>query len=300
MNVVGSSGPKVISTLSLASCGGCILSLLAGMEEFLEVFSGFEVGYSHMFTDMQDIPPTDVLLVEGGVRTKENVEMLKKARSRSNMLIAFGTCATHGGVPSLSNLYDVRELLSTVYGEDNDQIPEPMDPVDKYGAIDEHVDVDLYIPGCPPPLNLSLDVIGKLLRSEPVHQKKATVCAECRRKILQKDWLPQTLVHPTRGQPDDDVCLVSQDYFCLGSVTRAGCEAPCPQMGYPCSGCRTLSDSLLRNERPALESVASLMSKRTKLGADIIAKSLHNSALFYHAFTLIQQPARTRNPNNIV
>ena len=40
----------------------------------------------------------------------------------------------------------------------------------------------------------------------------------------------------------ENECLLEKGTFCLGPVTRAGCEARCPSNGASCEGCRGLVD----------------------------------------------------------
>lgn len=299
----GSRTAPVLSTLSLASCGGCILSLLGDTDGFLDLFDNVSIGFSHMFTDAQSIPTSDILLVEGGVRTEEEVAFLREARANTHTLVAFGTCATHGGIPALSNLYSLRELLAEVYDSDTDteSFDEPLTPRESLGAVDEFVDVDWYLPGCPPPVARSLEVLAQLLDGEVPEPNRSIVCRECGRKIVPKVWPPEAIATLTLKVPDPDICLVSQGYFCLGSVTRDGCGAPCPRAGYPCSGCRTASQRIImKHTLSAVDAVAELMAKRTKLSSELIKKTLVSTALFYHAFTVIVEPQRMKNPHKIL
>lgn len=39
---------------------------------------------------------------------------------------------------------------------------------------------------------------------------------------------------------NENVCQFELGRFCLGPITRAGCDAICPTHGNPCDGCRGL------------------------------------------------------------
>ncbi|MGY5852684.1 MAG: hypothetical protein RTU92_03875, partial [Candidatus Thorarchaeota archaeon] len=78
---------------------------------------------------------------------------------------------------------------------------------------------------------------------EPEYTKehRLPVCAECGRTIEHREFESfEGITTPNR-----DVCLLSQGYICLGSVTRSGCDAQCPNTNVPCSGCRGPTDNVL-------------------------------------------------------
>ena len=45
----------------------------------------------------------DVVLVEGAVANEDNLEMIKRVRERSKVLVSFGDCAVTGNVTALRN-----------------------------------------------------------------------------------------------------------------------------------------------------------------------------------------------------
>jgi len=118
-------------------------------EALMEILSGdFEIVYSPTFIDLREIPQVDLAIVEGGVRTKEDEKLIREVRAKSRILVALGICATHGGVTSLGNIFSLKNLLEKEYGVlDSSRLPELEDLM---YPICNFVDVDYYIPGCPP------------------------------------------------------------------------------------------------------------------------------------------------------
>ena len=49
------------------------------------------------------LPEADVGLVSGGIKTRDHLETAKAMRDACDLIIAFGTCATHGGIPAMAN-----------------------------------------------------------------------------------------------------------------------------------------------------------------------------------------------------
>jgi len=138
-----------VNIISLTCCAGCVSSFLNAGDALLEILSGdFEIVYSPTFLDLKEIPEVDLSIVEGGVRTVGDEELIKEVRAKSRILVALGMCATHGGITSLGNIASVKKLLEKEYLLPvSTKLPELEDLM---YPICNFVDVDYYIPGCPP------------------------------------------------------------------------------------------------------------------------------------------------------
>jgi NAD-reducing hydrogenase small subunit len=131
------------------------------LDEWLIDLSEFvDVVYSPVGSDLKDYPENvDVCLVEGAVANEDNLELLLQVRERTKMLISFGDCAVTANVPAMRNMLGSTEpVLKRCYLELGDTTPQiPKDPgivpelLDRVRPIHELVDIDLFMPGCPPP-----------------------------------------------------------------------------------------------------------------------------------------------------
>ena len=134
------------------------------------------------------------------------------------------------------------------------------------------VDVDLYLPGCPPTPELYMAV----LRLEPEVKIARTVCQECGRK-KRREVRPKHLPGLRRGEILPDVCLINQGFLCVGTSTRGGCQALCTIPGYPCVGCRGPSDSFIEKESEMwLASVQRIFERMTDVAAEEIEAALRS------------------------
>lgn len=115
----------------------------------MEILSqDFEIVYSPPFVDLKEVPSVDLAIVEGGVRTEEDEQLIREVRAKSRVLVALGICATHGGITSLGNVGSAKKLLEKEHSMlDSTMLPELEDLM---YPICSFVDVDFYIPGCPP------------------------------------------------------------------------------------------------------------------------------------------------------
>lgn len=165
-----------IATVSLAGCFGCHMSLLDIDERLFTLAEIVEFNRSPL-TDIKICGSCDIGLIEGGLCNSENVQVLREFREACEVLVAVGACAITGGLPAQRNSLDIGEILVDVYrgpdmavpgsvtrrGLSADSVipcdPELPLPLARVHAIHDVVQVDHFLPGCPP----SADAIWSLL-----------------------------------------------------------------------------------------------------------------------------------------
>ncbi len=157
-----------LATVWLDGCSGCHMSLLDIDEAIAAVARGADMVYGPL-VDAQQFPEgVDVTLVEGAVSSHDDLEKIRIVRERSRIVVALGDCAITSNVPGMRNPIPVRKILERVYIEGADA--EPAVPTQgvpqllkRAVPIHEAVKVDIHIPGCPPPAQTILHVVGELL-----------------------------------------------------------------------------------------------------------------------------------------
>jgi sulfhydrogenase subunit delta len=157
----------------------------------------------------------DVAFVEGSVSTEQDLEELHEIRKHSRIVVALGACAVNGGVQSWAEgEMDHDKMYSMVYGDAKINMKaRQAEPISK------HIDVDYFLPGCPPEEDELLYFISAFLIGTFPEPKDYPVCAECR----------------LAGNP---CILIEKGEPCLGPITTAGCKARCISYRVPCVGCR--------------------------------------------------------------
>ena len=265
---------KRFAVLQLSGCAGCEVSLL-NAEEWVE---SYDLAYMPLVVSAYGVPEVDILLVSGGVRTDEDLYNLRRAVRCADQVVAVGTCAISGGVASLGNRDEVREIF--LNQEARRHVPRLLP---KCRPIDAVVEVDRYLPGCPPTPELFMAV----LYDTPDFEPSRTVCQECGRRKL-KDMRPDHLIGFQRGEVKPDICLINQGYLCVGSSTRGGCGALCTRPGHPCIGCRGPSDVFIEKESEAwLESIKRVFTAMTDIPEEELDQALRSPqlALFLFQFS---------------
>ena len=154
-----------VATTSLAGCFGCHMSFLDIDERLFDLLELIEFDRSPL-TDIKELGACDIGIVEGGLCNAENVHVLREFRRQCKVLIAIGACAINGGLPAQRNHLSLPLILEEVYhtsvGLANGLIPNDPElplPLAKVRALHEVVNIDYFIPGCPP----SADAIWKSL-----------------------------------------------------------------------------------------------------------------------------------------
>ncbi len=157
-----------VATVSLAGCFGCHMSLLDIDERIFELAGHITLDRSPL-TDIKQVGPCDVGLVEGGLCNAENVHVLREFRHQCRVLVAVGACAITGGLPALRNHLDVGQMMDAVYGGHVPSDPELPLPLNRVHPIHEVVRVDYALPGCPPPAQAFWVFLSEVLAGrEPV------------------------------------------------------------------------------------------------------------------------------------
>lgn len=270
-----------------ASCGGCEIAVLDIDEKILDVAENAEilfwpVAMDFKYHDVEQMKDNyiDVCFFNGAIRTTEQEELAKLLRKKSKVLVAFGACATHGGIPGLANVADKKEVFETAYldnpSTENKEktVPKTKTKVkegiltlpefyDTVKSLDQTVDVDYYLPGCPPPTKLILNAVtaileGKLPKKGSVLAPMKSVCDECPRERSEKMLNDIKRVYETTDI-DPEKCLLEQGIICLGPATRGGCDARCLDANMPCTGCGGPTPQSLDQGAKMISALASII-----------------------------------------
>jgi F420-non-reducing hydrogenase small subunit len=144
------------------------------------------------------------------------------------------------------------------------------------------VDVDYYVPGCPPMPFLIVHSLKSIASGKKPDRHQSVVCTECHRKIVPAKL--DRLYGIYEKDADPSLCLVSQGFVCLGSLTRNGCGAPCPRGNFTCFGCRGPPDSFLYRSRDMYAFLVKITSARTGIPEEKVREELYRNPFVFHTF----------------
>jgi F420-non-reducing hydrogenase small subunit len=136
---------------------------------------------------------------------------------------------------------------------------------DTVRTLDQCIDVDYYLPGCPPPSNLVWDAVvaileGKLPDKGAVLSPNKALCDACARNETKPDeFTIEEFRRVATSTPDPEECFLAQGYICLGPATRSGCGERCINGNMPCRGCFGPPDGVIDQGAKLLSAIASIV-----------------------------------------
>lgn len=217
-----------------AACGGCEIALAA---------LGLEIGGLAAVEALDD-GAIDVCLFNGALRDDEDERVARLLRGKSRTLVAFGACAHQGGILGLVNLCAADRPVKT---------------------LAQVVDVDYFVPGCPPAAEQVQNVFHALsggqlpAKGAVIGADDKTNCDVCPRQKGQSGARVRAFQRPHLVEADPGLCFLSQGLLCSGPATRAGCGLPCIAANMPCRGCYGPPDGVQDQGAKLLSAVAALV-----------------------------------------
>ncbi len=242
-----------------------------------------------------------VSFINGAIRTDEQEYVSRLLREKSQLVVAFGSCAHMGGVPGLANLTTRRAIFDRSYLDSPTVVnPEKTEPLpssasraseitlpafwDQVHALDQVIDVDYYLPGCPPMPGGISDAVGAILKGElpekgSVLAPKPALCDTCeRRKTKGTHTRIERIFRPHEIQADPELCFLEQGIICMGPATRSGCGEVCINGNMPCTGCYGPPPGVEDQGAKMLAALSSLFAGRTEEEAEAMAKQVVDAA----------------------
>jgi F420-non-reducing hydrogenase small subunit len=298
-----------------ASCGGCEEAIVDLNEDILKVVEAVDIVFwpvalDFKYKDVEAMSDGEIAVsfINGAVRLSEQEEIVKLLRKKSGLIIAFGSCAHLGGIPGLANFYTKEAIFNRAYKtvptvvNPEEVVPQRTTKVsegeltlpDFYEAVkplNEVIDVDYYLPGCPPPPDLIMQGVnaileGKLPEKGAVIAPDKSLCDTCPRAEKKPERVVIRKVRRVHEViPDPEKCFLEEGLICLGPATRSGCGERCINANMPCRGCFGPTKEVVDQGAKVTSTIASLLEfeGEEKMTEEELAKKV----------TLIEDPAGT-------
>ena len=212
-----------VAFFDFAGCEGDQLQIANLEEDLLALLDQVEVvSFREVMKEHSD--NYDIAFIEGSCTRLQDEDRLRQIRKNAKIVVAIGSCATIGGINSLRNYRELDDVKKIVYGDSSKLF-------DAYTArpIDAVITVDAYVHGCPIDKEEFLNVVKSLLLGKKPDIPTYPVCVECKK--------------------NENVCAFERGQFCVGPVTRAGCNSCCINEETICWGCRGLVDNPNENSQ---------------------------------------------------
>lgn len=317
---------KKVAIFAASGCRGCEHAILnihyqvQSLSRWIDVvFWPYLLGSEP--SDLDRLDAVDVCFFAGAVTTADQRRMAERLRAKSEIMVACGSCAAFGGMPSLTNLKkDGRQGLNTALGQ-GDTGKHPMLPQmeKRVAALEQVVPVDYVIPGCQPTQSLLWAGIQALAcgpRSQsklsyaaarlPVAVAQAVtagiappkgtcfagdkaVCASCSRVKEEKKF--KAAIRPYEEYEESGRCLLEQGLVCLGISTREGCGGLCTGVGQPCRGCFGKAEAVYDPGAKMVSAVSSTFDSENQEEIEQMAAELIDLSGTFYRYTAATQCA---------
>ena len=313
-----------------ASCGGCEIAVLNIHEKILDVDANFDVVFwpvamDAKYKDVEEMEDKSILLTlfNGSMRNDENEKIAHLLRRKSQILVSFGSCATEGCVPGLANLFPVNEIMDVAFhtvttDNPNNILPQTSFEVpegtlhlptmnSRVKTLAQVVDVDYYMPGCPPEshqIAAVIDLVIQVLQGKAqlppkgsvIGAGQSTVCDECPRarnvKMIKAFHRIQEV-----APLDPTLCVLEQGVPCNGPATRSGCNARCPRVGAQCIGCYGPAEGVLDYGARLVTAFASVVDAKEPAEIEAILDGIPDPTGQFYRFNLADSLMRAGTSN---
>ena len=307
--------PKV-AICWLGGCGGCDEAVVDINEVLLSVAGAVDlvlwpVALDFKYDSIRSKKDGEIALsiVNGDVRNSEQEEIAKLLREKSQIILAFGACACFGGTPGLANLTTKEDIFNWVYRDSPTVVnPKGIYPktssrvngneltlpklFDQVHALKDVIDVDYYLPGCPPPPYLVMYAVSAVLENK-LPPKGSTLaphralCDSCKRNKTKPERMAIRdikRIHEVEAAPD--TCFLAQGIICMGPATRDGCGESCMNINIPCRGCFGPVEGVADSGAKYISALASILDVQSDADISRINDQIIDLAGYLYRFTL--------------
>jgi NAD-reducing hydrogenase small subunit len=176
---MSADGKITVATTWLDGCSGCHMSFLDLDDRLLELATKVDIVYSPL-VDTKELPEqVDVGIIEGSVSSEEDLHKAQAFRKHCRLLISLGDCAVNGNVPAMRNQYKLDAVFDRAYRENvtiQPQRPTVGVPalIERVRPVHGVVDVDIFVPGCPPSADTIWYVLSELIEGRTPDPSRVT------------------------------------------------------------------------------------------------------------------------------
>ena len=151
------------------------------------------------------------------------------------------------------------------------------------------VDVDYFVPGCPPAPNQVKDVIlcGRQRGSAAQKIRGGRLRQGSVRRLQaheRRERKPNTSIALSKLSRIPSECLMEQGILCMGAATRSGCGVRCPNSDQGCRGCYGPLAEVVDQGTKFLSAIASIIDSKDPSEIEEILSSLPDFVGYAYRF----------------
>lgn len=181
-------------------------------------------------------------------------------------------------------------------------VPEPVTKIDgkeltlpqfyeQVYPLNEVIQVDYYLPGCPPPPNIIYDAIitvlsGNLPPKGTTLAPQRALCEVCSRNQSKPERISiKEIKRIHEIIADEEKCFLAMGIVCLGPATRAGCGEVCMKANLPCRGCFGPVEGVADMGAKYLSAFATLLEGKTEEERKMVSEQFIDPVGILYRFT---------------
>lgn len=306
--------PK-IAMYWLGACGGCDSTMIDLGEILLELANKLEIVIWPVAMDfkhdrLEELPDNSIAIsiLSGCINNSDHLKISRLFRAKSRIILSCGACACFGGIPGLANLRPEEEIIDRIYihsptvTNPTGSRPEISTAINGIElrlpkffshtyALNQAIEVDYYLPGCPPPSELLQEAISCLLKDR-LPQRGTTLaprkplCDSCPRNGNKPHRMQIQKIyryHEIEIPPYD--CFLAHGVICMGPATRDGCGGSCLSTNTPCRGCFGAIEGVTDAGARFLSSLAAILEPENEDALHLLLSSFVDPAGLVCRFT---------------
>lgn len=320
--------PKV-AICWLGGCGGCDEAVVDINEMILPLVEAVDIAlwpvavdfkYDHV--ERMDDKAITLSVINGNVRNSDHEEMAKLLRRKSQLVLAFGACACLGGTRGLANLGTKKDIFDWVYRDAptvvNPEKNYPQVKVSSNGTVltlpdffeqvyplNQIIDVDYYLPGCPPPPDLIINAFKAVLEGKlpprgatlAPHKALCDTCERNRTKPARIAIRDIKRIHEVEAQ--SNTCFLAQGILCMGPATRTGCGETCININVPCRGCFGPVEGVRDAGAKYISALASIIDAEDEKDIKRIVDKVKDEVGYFYRFSVPSSILRKRRASEV-
>ncbi len=319
--------PKV-AIYWLTACGGCDETIVDLNEAILQVADAVDivlwpVAMDFKYKSIKEMKDQGIVLsiIHGSVRNSEQEEMAKLLRKKSQIVLAFGSCACFGGTPGLANFRSKQDIFNWVYRDaptvvnPKGNFPQTETILDGHKltlpefyeqvyTLNQIIGVDYYLPGCPPPPDLVAHAVfavveGKLPPHGATLAPRKPLCDACPRnqsKPIKMEISEVKRIHTVEADPEK--CFLAQGILCMGPAIRSGCGETCIRINMPCRGCFGPVEGISDAGTKFISGLAALLGAESEAESLKAVEGITDLAGYCYRFSLPSVSLKKKNPES--
>lgn len=323
------AGKPKVAICWLGGCGGCDEAVVDINEVILRVVEAVDivlwpVALDHKYDSIERMDDGEITLsvINGNVRNSDQEEVARLLRRKSQLVLAFGACACFGGTPGLANLRTKKDIFDWVYRDAptvvNPEKNYPQVKVNSNGAVltlpdfyeqvyplNQIIDVDYYLPGCPPPPDLIVNALmavleGKLPPKGSTLAPHKALCDTCERNKTKPNRVAiQDIKRIHEVEAQSNTCFLVQGIICMGPATRTGCGETCISINLPCRGCFGPVEGVADAGAKFVSALASIIDAEDEKDVKRIVDELNDEVGYLYRFSVPSSILRKRRASEV-